>query len=659
MVVIAMLLLALALLVDFIAGTAIPGRCLNDALSPLNSSRLARRGDIDNDPTNMAWIKKWAAVGDSFTAGIGAGRAEDKKCSRYDLSYVRLLDRAFGAQVQYFKYLACSGAKTGGVIKQIQKLDNDLDLVVMTAGGNDLCLIDVLKACVFLPYFGEKKCDEAIEKAKVNLEYILRPNVKALLKELEHHVRFNGVVLYGGYAQFFHDGNENTGDCSRQQDWTFPRFGQVFEPLKLTLERRRKCNDLVVRANEAIQKTIEENKRDGFRYRLRYVDWDNWASDTRVAGQFCWPNTDGQYPDPNQPQIQFFKPDTKKRGRHDEVKKRDAAGDMGYSEPAPEDIEASVSKDLYNSALYRSENPSAVALHRLDGRGVIEPANCPGANDRISFGFGLPDRWGKFFHPNLNGHVTIASFFLNELIAAQASLMSKVNPICRDGDNDHFDCNVNVRELVRHYASAHLVDESYKTYCEEVKQPPNLVNWHDERVFHEGTPEEHRYSVTLEHGAFQYSKKQCLESFLRLIHGCGTTRDDNPLNMKHGGTWKKGRYTYKLSMGRRKRPWPVARPSGSCYGGRRVLSGSYVVRGALWGNLDFGRALHDSAKDCIGGGLTSWKFRYFHKSDANGMEWEATFNTPVWVLWRCFQNNKVFERTEAPHIGCEGNDHPP
>lgn len=34
------------------------------------SSRLNGRA---NDPTDFSWVKRWAAVGDSFTAGIGAG----------------------------------------------------------------------------------------------------------------------------------------------------------------------------------------------------------------------------------------------------------------------------------------------------------------------------------------------------------------------------------------------------------------------------------------------------------------------------------------------------------------------------------------------------------------------------------------------------------
>lgn len=101
----------------------------------------------DGNPADFGWIKKWAAVGDSFTAGIGAGSPlgsalssrADWECSRYDRSYVKVLDRAFGETG--FQFVACSGDRTEDIYAQVQNLDGDLNLVMMTAGGNDLCLV--------------------------------------------------------------------------------------------------------------------------------------------------------------------------------------------------------------------------------------------------------------------------------------------------------------------------------------------------------------------------------------------------------------------------------------------------------------------------------------------------------------------------------------
>lgn len=102
--------------------------------------------DPATDPTDYSWIKNWAAVGDSFTAGIGSGNLyshndDSKACSRYDYTYPVIMNRFFGPSVQNFRYPACSGATTSGIYKQIQALPTGLDLVIFTAGGNDLCLV--------------------------------------------------------------------------------------------------------------------------------------------------------------------------------------------------------------------------------------------------------------------------------------------------------------------------------------------------------------------------------------------------------------------------------------------------------------------------------------------------------------------------------------
>lgn len=103
----------------------------------------------DGDPSDFGWIKRWAAVGDSFTAGIGSGvqmggvfqNQEDWKCSRYDQSYPMVLNRAFGPAVNNFQFVACSGDRSEGIYEQVNAMSGDLNLAILTAGGNDLCLV--------------------------------------------------------------------------------------------------------------------------------------------------------------------------------------------------------------------------------------------------------------------------------------------------------------------------------------------------------------------------------------------------------------------------------------------------------------------------------------------------------------------------------------
>lgn len=98
------------------------------------------------DPEDFSWIANWAAVGDSFTAGIGSGnvysaRKADVSCSRYDYSYPSIMNQFFGGSVDSFTYSACSGATSIDIAAQIDALTGGLDLAVITAGGNDLCLV--------------------------------------------------------------------------------------------------------------------------------------------------------------------------------------------------------------------------------------------------------------------------------------------------------------------------------------------------------------------------------------------------------------------------------------------------------------------------------------------------------------------------------------
>jgi hypothetical protein len=114
----------------------------------------------DGDPADYSWVKNLAAIGDSFTAGIGAGNSlgsgyydkdinkggDNVKCSRYDLSYPILVNNIIGPSVKDFQFPACSGDRSVQIFDQVSNLKKDIDMVIMTAGGNDLCLVCTLPA---------------------------------------------------------------------------------------------------------------------------------------------------------------------------------------------------------------------------------------------------------------------------------------------------------------------------------------------------------------------------------------------------------------------------------------------------------------------------------------------------------------------------------
>lgn len=112
--------------------------------SPQSAVQKVRRAGPD--PADFSWIKRWAAIGDSFTAGIGSGNLfsrqdADYQCSRYDHSYPAIVNNALGPSVQDFQYIACSGDRSIQIYEQVSNMKGNVDLVMMTAGGNDLCLV--------------------------------------------------------------------------------------------------------------------------------------------------------------------------------------------------------------------------------------------------------------------------------------------------------------------------------------------------------------------------------------------------------------------------------------------------------------------------------------------------------------------------------------
>ncbi|KKK22529.1 hypothetical protein P175DRAFT_0500860 [Aspergillus ochraceoroseus IBT 24754] len=688
----AFLLALLALLVVPGIGYTIPQPKEPDIqVSPLNTSLslLAPRAGTML-PTDFSWIHSWAAIGDSFTAGIGAGNLyssdkNDRKCSRYDRSYPALLEREFGPSVKQFNYAACSGDRTPGIWEQVLGLQGEMDLVVMTAGGNDLCLADIILTCIFLPFRGEGKCQDVLNQAQKNIDTILKPNLRQVLQALNNKVRRDGIVVYTLYAQFF-DTTSNK-ECVDNQNWAFPSFWPA-EVLKLTVERRQKFNTLVLNINKAIRQVVDEFRSDrNIKYRIIAADWDPWPR-KGVLGQFCVPGTTGEYPDPKQPSLHFFRPDVRRRSYgHDGLKKRDnsseallrlesAAGldiipvdreddgeeDTGISPRplTPAELDATV-PNLYDTLLYKSANPAALILHDLDPRDPSpgpSPAQCPGdsRSDR-TFGYGLPDRWGKFFHPNELGHQTMASFVLEAVIAERAALLGASHPICER--TDEFRCWTG-DDANKRYVHPDVLLQTYVEYCKQVRPPESgFRDWTDERTFYEDTPDAHKFRISLAGGANRYVEEECLDAFRTIIGSCSPLRYwENPMNFKLGGRYVKGAYTYELSMVGKERPWPVIRkPYGSCRGWYKVAYTKYEIYGAGWAGWDHGRkTLLPSTIGCVGLGVTKFKFHYLDQPDKNGMEWKATFNTPIFTRSRCFKNNKVVEGCAGFTDGCGGND---
>ncbi|MDQ0620257.1 SGNH/GDSL hydrolase family protein [Arthrobacter globiformis] len=96
-------------------------------------------------PASADRFDSYVALGDSYAAGQGAGPYADT-CLRSDHGYPALLDAV--RKISLAGNAACSGATTSTVrADQIPSLDKRVDLVTVTAGGNDLDSIGALVIC--------------------------------------------------------------------------------------------------------------------------------------------------------------------------------------------------------------------------------------------------------------------------------------------------------------------------------------------------------------------------------------------------------------------------------------------------------------------------------------------------------------------------------
>ncbi|KAJ4159694.1 hypothetical protein NW765_013683 [Fusarium oxysporum] len=638
--------------------SAVQGHVPHPKHSRLHSAsppKLAKRADAD--PSDFSWVKRWAAIGDSYTAGIGSGRPLgsildgeelDVKvrtmnitlpnlefsghgnwyCARYDMSYPMITSRLLGSQVESFQYAACSGDRAGQIYQQAEQIEGDLDMVMLTAGGNDLCLAGIIADCILLSANNEEACEAALKVAEDNVENIITNNMKEILYALNKKVNKDGIVVVLGYAEFF----STEDDSCEYEEWDKKAFLEPIQtPQKLTIARRHRFNALVKKINRATADAVNDiSKDEDVKYKIGFADWNPWVTDASIDGQMCFPSANGDYPSKDQPQMQFIKPPTNPTpGEREDLKRRGVDGSDYYDYSQGELRKKRAAESIWGSKFFNSANPPEL-VRRVLGRRAPKPPGCPSDESRDwTMGLGLPNDIAENFHPNENGHVTMASFAMAEAM--------------------------DLRSLI--YASADPLDEHYEDFFKNIEQPDHQKGWDYYKVYDEGTPDEHEFRISLGDDVADYDVNQCIDSFKKLIHNCDTNRR---LNWKTGGKYVRddGAYTYEVSPTRYNRPWPPPEyAQGTCKGWYHFSHSSYTIEGGGFSTWDFGqKTMRPSMNGCYGLGTTAWNFEYYDEPTEDGYEWKLTFNTPVFVRSRCFKNNKVVKDAGGWTDGCGGND---
>ena len=115
------------------------------AHSPAPRTAEPRPSELTASPTPTPAYGNYAALGDSYAAGMGSGD-ETGSCRRSPHAYPHVLDA--NPAILLRRDVACSGATTADVQRfQLSALNAKTDLVTLTVGGNDLNVAGLSEAC--------------------------------------------------------------------------------------------------------------------------------------------------------------------------------------------------------------------------------------------------------------------------------------------------------------------------------------------------------------------------------------------------------------------------------------------------------------------------------------------------------------------------------
>lgn len=140
----------------------------------------------------------YAALGDSYSSGLGAGSSySGGSCDRSTQAFSALWS-ATHAGVRYVS-LACAGATTNDVAVQAQSIPADTSLVSVTAGGNDVGFSTIMTTCAL---HGTSACVSAVNAAEAVATNALPGKLDAAYDAIRARAPSAKVVVLG-YPAFY------------------------------------------------------------------------------------------------------------------------------------------------------------------------------------------------------------------------------------------------------------------------------------------------------------------------------------------------------------------------------------------------------------------------------------------------------------------------
>ena len=148
-------------------------------------------------PAQAAPAVHYVALGDSYSAGVGAG-SNSGSCAQSPNAYPALWAKANSPAS--FSFAACSGAKTTDVIStQLSSLSASTTLVSITIGGNDASFSSTMETCVLK---STSSCESAVSAGEEYVNNTLPGQLNTTLADIRAHAP-NAKVIVLDYPDFY------------------------------------------------------------------------------------------------------------------------------------------------------------------------------------------------------------------------------------------------------------------------------------------------------------------------------------------------------------------------------------------------------------------------------------------------------------------------
>ena len=147
-----------------------------------------------------ASIGPYAALGDSYSSGVGAGSYSGGSCDRSAYAYGQLWANANSPSS--FDFAACSGARTSDIVNtEAPTLSSSTVLVSLTIGGNDVNFASTMETCVE-DFWTDSSCLNAISADEQAVQTTLPAALDSALNAITQHAPSAKVVLLD-YPHFY------------------------------------------------------------------------------------------------------------------------------------------------------------------------------------------------------------------------------------------------------------------------------------------------------------------------------------------------------------------------------------------------------------------------------------------------------------------------